>query len=113
MNSPTHYKFRVECDVDYDRLKLACGDVMINPKVEKKYNEIDFQSYLPFDELLEIFDSVMDAHIAFQTLMPLEKYTGDRHYFRKECLKFYQNKIKKYDKEEIEKDIEFLKVFMK
>ncbi len=106
------YKFRFECYADYERLKLACGDGMLNPKLGE-YDEVEFQSYLPFDELLEIFNSVIDAHIAFQTLMPLKQYTGDRHYFRKDCFKFYQNKYKKMDEEEIKKDIEFLKVFLK
>lgn len=44
--------------------------------------EVEFQSTLSLDDLLRLFEGVVDAHVAFQTLMPIEKYTGERNYYR-------------------------------
>jgi hypothetical protein len=83
------YKFRCEFYKDYENLQNVCGNEMSHVKVFRSYPfpdadcEIEFTSTLSLSELLELFDSVTDAHVASETLMPLYLYTGERHYKRK------------------------------
>jgi hypothetical protein len=88
---PPTYKFRCECHDDYDRIQAACGEGMIEVKVIPQLineiipisdREVEFKSTLSYEQLLRKFDGVDDAHIAFQTLMPIEEYTGERDYDR-------------------------------
>jgi hypothetical protein len=88
---PPTYKFRCECLVDYERIQAACGEGMIEVKVIPQFineiipisdQEVEFKSTLSYEQLLRKFDGVDDAHIAFQTLMPIEEYTGERDYDR-------------------------------
>jgi hypothetical protein len=86
MKVPT-YKFRCECPVDYDRIQSACGEGMIEAKIIPQFIngvipisdlEVEFKSTLSYEQLLCVFDGVVDAHIAFLTLMPIDEYTGER-----------------------------------
>ena len=88
---PPTYKFRCECPFDYDRIQAACGEGMNEAKVIPQFIneilpipdiEVEFKSTLSYEQLLRKFDGVADAHIAFQTLMPIEEYTGERDYDR-------------------------------
>ena len=45
--------------------------------------DVEFKSTLSHEQLLRKFDKVTDAHIAFQTLMPIEEYTGERDFDRR------------------------------
>jgi hypothetical protein len=85
------YKFRCECPDDYERIQAVCGEGMIEAKVIPQFineiipisdQEVEFKSTLSYKQLLHMFDGVVDAHIAFQTLMPIEEYTGERDYDR-------------------------------
>jgi hypothetical protein len=91
VSMPPTYKFRCECLVDYERIQAACGEGMIEVKVIPQFineiipisdQEVEFKSTLSYKQLLHMFDGVVDAHIAFQTLMPIDEYTGERDYDR-------------------------------
>lgn len=76
------YKFRCECRADYDRIQNICGNEMRNVKIISYNNipdcTIEFVSSLNIQSLLQKINSLEDAHVAFETLMPFSKYTGDR-----------------------------------
>ena len=84
------YKFRCEIQYDYDCLQKVCGKDMSNVLIIPQFIDgypipdrvVEFQSTLSIDDLLRKFKSVIDAHVAFQTLMPIENYTGERDYNR-------------------------------
>lgn len=89
--APPTYKFRCECPDDYERIQAVCGEGMIEAKVIPQFIneiipipdlEVEFKSSLSYEQLLHKFDEVADAHIAFQTLMPIKEYTGERDYDR-------------------------------
>ena len=91
LSTPPTYKFRCECPDDYERIQAVCGEGMIDAKVIPQFIneiipipdlEVEFKSTLSYEQLLRKFDEVADAHIAFQTLMPIEEYTGERDYDR-------------------------------
>jgi hypothetical protein len=84
------YKFRCECPNDYERIQAVCGEGMFEVKIIPQFIkeipipdlEVEFKSTLSYGQLLRKFDEVTDAHIAFQTLMPIEEYTGERDFDR-------------------------------
>ena len=87
--SPT-YKFRCECRDDYEGIQALCGEGMIEVKIIPQFIEeipipdldVEFKSTLSYEKLLRKFDEVIDAHIAFQTLMLIDEYTGERDFDR-------------------------------
>ena len=87
---PPTYKFRCECRNDYERIQAVCGEGMIEVKIIPQFIQeipipdldVEFKSTLSYEQLLRKFDKVTDAHIAFQTLMPIEEYTGERDFDR-------------------------------
>lgn len=77
------YKFRVECNADYDLIKIVVGDRMVEN--ECSYNmfggaEVTIESSLSLDQIRRILYSITDAHVATQTVMPIAEYTGERNY---------------------------------
>lgn len=105
MNTPQTitYKFRCECPADFIRLQEHLGGGMFGVKVYQLTDLVDipdrvveFKSKLPLDALLRKFDEVEDAHIATQTLMRIEDYTGERIYDReipKKVRRFGEGKL--------------------
>jgi len=90
LSTPPTYKFRCECRYDYEGIQAVCGEGMIEVKIIPQFIkeipipdlEVEFKSTLSYEQLLRKFDEVTDAHIAFQTLMPIEEYTGERDFDR-------------------------------
>jgi hypothetical protein len=74
------YGCRVECDIDWERIQNECGDLITD--IIKSCDERMFQSKLSLEELIEKWKKQPDTHIAYQSLMPIEKYTGERDYNR-------------------------------
>ena len=111
-NEVPTYKFRCECQVEYDRLQAVCGEGMNDAKVIPQFIKeipipdrvVEFTSTLSYEQLLRMYGGVADAHIAFQTLMPIEEYTGERDYDRSTLDKTdLSNIIETYVKKYIEK----------
>ena len=90
LSAPPTYKFRCECRYDYEDIQAVCGEGMIEVKIIPQFIQeipipdldVEFKSTLSYEQLLRKFDQVTDAHIAFQTLMPIEEYTGERDFDR-------------------------------
>lgn len=87
MSAPT-YKFRYECPSDYERIESVwygpTAKVLNNVKIISSVCAVEFQSILPFNVLLYVFHDICGQHhVAFQTLMPIENYTGERDSDRK------------------------------
>jgi len=87
----TTYKFRCDYPIDYNNLQEVCGegmtDVVIIPQFAGDIPipdlEVEFNSNLPYDELLRKFQSVDNATVAFNTLRPIAVYTGIQQYDKK------------------------------
>ena len=90
LSAPPTYKFRCECRDDYEGIQAVCGEGMIEVKIIPQFIqeipipdlEVEFKSTISYEQLLRKFDKVTDAHIAFQTLMLIEEYTGERDFDR-------------------------------
>ena len=84
----TTYKFRAECIQDVDLFTILIGELATNLKTEMDFPELDwaadvvvtFDSELPIEEIIIIMNGVDDGHVLYQTVQPIEKYTGARDY---------------------------------
>lgn len=87
----TTYKFRCEYPIDYKYLQEVCGDGMTDVVIIPQFAgnipipdlEVEFNSNLPYNELLRKFHSVEYATVAFNTLSPIAVYTGIQQYGKK------------------------------
>jgi hypothetical protein len=93
----TQYKCRVECPDDVRRIKdklMEEGITLKNSNVEKIVEKIvdndlgapmefpdrewNFSSETPLETLREVMKTVVDAHVAVDTLEEEKNYTGER-----------------------------------
>tara|TARA_R110000868_G_scaffold275187_1_gene534865 strand:- start:177 stop:440 length:264 start_codon:yes stop_codon:yes gene_type:complete len=84
----TTYKFRAETLIDIELFKIQAGGHISNLKAIPNDPEtstfpditITFDSEMPIENLIYIMRKVEDGHVMFQTLKPIEEYTGERDY---------------------------------
>jgi len=82
------YKFRAECSNDalmfrentvslMDNFNITTQDIdgLAIPDVD-----VEFESNLTLDEIIDKMKDVIDGHVMFQTVKPIEEYTGERDY---------------------------------
>ena len=79
------YKFRAECKTDAFKLIDLLTDVVeynIEPLITELPDvEITVETKeTTLDELRNTMQKITDGHVMVQTVMPVEKYTGERDY---------------------------------
>jgi hypothetical protein len=78
------YKFRAECQYDVDVFKYGNEHEISNLKIENDKDFPDvyvtFDSDLPLEEIIYLMREVEDGHVMYQTLRPIQEYTGERNY---------------------------------
>lgn len=42
--------------------------------------EFEFETELALDEIIMTLQDIDDSHVMYQTVQPIEKYTGERNY---------------------------------
>lgn len=78
------YKLRAECSNDVARFIMNAHSLMTNFKMQKDDElpdvEFEFETELALDEIIMTLQDIDDSHVMYQTIQPIEKYTGERDY---------------------------------
>lgn len=78
------FKFRAEGLTDISALEAISEDKITLIKITKDDIfpdiEVEFKTTLSLDEIRDLFKLVPDGHVMFQTVLPIEKYTGVRDF---------------------------------
>ncbi|MFI5297231.1 MAG: recombinase family protein [Polyangiales bacterium] len=92
----TTYKLRAETFVDvvslahalmpHGRPEVRCTDfrILVSGLGSMPDLEMELTSPLSIDELLDVIDGIEDGHVMYQTVQPIDAYTGERDYDRHE-----------------------------
>ena len=78
------YKLRAECSNDVVLFIQNTHSQMLNFSMVK-YPELpdvdfEFETELALEEIILILKDIEDSHVMYQTVKPIEEYTGDRDY---------------------------------
>lgn len=78
------FKFRAECQNDVSKLMKHIPRKEFNI-LEKETDTLEgvtitFKTRLPIIRIMRYMGLVEDGHVMYQTISPLEKYTGERNY---------------------------------
>jgi hypothetical protein len=77
------YALRCEAPIDILLLVDACrAHGVVFGNFEDFKDSVSFASDATIDALLAVIETVPDGHVMFQTLQPIETYTGKRDYER-------------------------------
>lgn len=78
------YKLRAECSNDVAQFIMKAHSQMTNFKMQKDEElpdvEFDFETELAIDEIIMTLQDIDDSHVMYQTVQPIDKYTGERDY---------------------------------
>jgi ABC-type uncharacterized transport system permease subunit len=78
------YKFRAECSQDAEQFKHENREAISDYEIQKVEGYPDvyvtFDSYLELSEIIELMRDIDDGHVMYQTVKPIEEYTGERNY---------------------------------
>ncbi len=78
------YKLRAECSQDVAEFiqnvhsQLKSFKMIKDDELPDVYFE--FETELALDEIILTLKDIEDSHVMFQTVQPIEKYTGERNY---------------------------------
>lgn len=76
------YKLRAECIMDITRIIDVAGVHMNNFKMDKHKDlpdaEFEFDIDLELSEIIAILKNIPDSHVMYETVKPIEEYTGIR-----------------------------------
>lgn len=79
------YKFRAECEIDAEQFQEENVDVISDLEiniidVDFPDVHVTFESELSLEEIIDRMIIIPDGHVMYQTVQPIEKYTGNRNY---------------------------------
>lgn len=81
------YKLRAECWDDIQKMYEELGDDVIpfGVTIHKDKSglpdvEAVFKSPLPWQKIIDLMLCIEDGHVMYQTIKPIEEYTGERNY---------------------------------
>jgi hypothetical protein len=78
------YKLRAECSNDVAQFIMNAHSQMTKFKMQKDKElpdiEFEFETELALDEIIMTLQDIDDSHVMYQTVQPIEKYTGERDY---------------------------------
>ena len=78
------YKLRAECsqDVVYflNNVHTQLSSFSLIKDKELPDVEFEFETDLTLDEIILTLQDFDDAHVMYQTVKPIEEYTGERNY---------------------------------
>ena len=78
------YKLRAECSNDVVQFIQNAHSQMTNFKMQKDKElpdvEFEFETELALDEIILTLKEIEDSHVMYQTVKPIDEYTGERDY---------------------------------
>lgn len=78
------YQFRAECRHDaerfYEENSEAIANLTITPWEGFPDVDVTFESHLELNEIIELMKDIDDGHVMYQTVKPIDEYTGERDY---------------------------------
>ena len=75
------YKFRAECSNDVVQFITNTRNKLYNynmQTIQAPDVEFEFETKMELHEIIAILMNITDGHVMYQTVQPLEKYTGER-----------------------------------
>jgi hypothetical protein len=73
------YKLRTECTVDVINFLNKLIDYSLT-SFSLSEGEFEFETDLTLDKIILILQNLTDTHVMYQTVKPIEEYTGERDY---------------------------------
>jgi len=78
------YKCRAECEEDilkfWDNNIDDVSDLEIFSSLNPLEVEATFNSPLELSEIIKLMENIFDGHVMYQTVKPIDEYTGERDY---------------------------------
>ena len=78
------YKFRAECSQDAEQFKQENREAISNFEIVpvEGFPDVDvtFDSHLELSEIIELMKDIDHGHVMYQTVKPVDEYTGKRDY---------------------------------
>lgn len=78
------YKLRAECSNDVALFIQNAHSQMTNFKMQKDKElpdvDFEFETELELDIIVLTLKNIEDSHVMYQTLKPINEYTGERNY---------------------------------
>lgn len=76
------YKLRAECSHDVARFISATHQHLSELKMTRMKNipdvELEFETEFPLNKVITSLKVVPDSHVMWQTVKPIDEYTGER-----------------------------------
>lgn len=61
-------------------IALKKTNVKLDENYKRVYIELTFESNLQLCEIISLMKKIENSHVMYQTVQPIEKYTGERNY---------------------------------
>jgi len=78
------YKFRAECAEDAYRFEAKNRDAILNMQITPTEGipdvEVTIDCELKKSEIILLMKEIADGHVMYQTVLPINEYTGHRNY---------------------------------